>query len=142
MEDQVVDRARRIGRTKPAFVHTLVASGTIEKKTEIPEERKSARAQSLFDRDDAPIRAMMQADPDLRLGSTSGWPLGAASGVCCRSEPRPEENSVQPTERFRILPRPEHGRIPLVEATPGAHTPPSRARGEGTHGRNRVERGS
>lgn len=65
VEDQAVDRAYRIGQTKPVFVHKLVASGTIEEKMEILKERKSALAQSLFDHDGAPTLAMTQADLEL-----------------------------------------------------------------------------
>ncbi|KQP82934.1 hypothetical protein ASF57_12470 [Methylobacterium sp. Leaf117] len=62
VEDQAVDRAYRIGQTKPVFVHKLVATGTIEEKMEILKERKSALAQSLFDPDGTPTLAMTQAD--------------------------------------------------------------------------------
>ena len=67
VEDQAVDRAYRIGQTKPVFVHKLVASGTIEEKMEILKERKSALAQSLFDPDGTPTLAMTQADLELLL---------------------------------------------------------------------------
>jgi SNF2 family DNA or RNA helicase len=69
VEDQAVDRAHRIGQTKPVFVHKLVASDTIEEKMEILKERKSALAQSLFDHEGAPTLAMTQADLDLLLAS-------------------------------------------------------------------------
>ena len=69
VEDQAVDRAYRIGQTKPVFVHKLVATGTIEEKMEILKERKSALAQSLFDHDGAPTLAMTQDDLDLLLAS-------------------------------------------------------------------------
>lgn len=62
VENQAVDRAYRIGQTKPVFVHKLVASGTIEEKMEVLKERKGALAQSLFDHDGAPTLAMTQAD--------------------------------------------------------------------------------
>lgn len=67
VEDQAVDRAYRIGQTKPVFVHKLVASGTIEEKMEVLKERKSALAQSLFDPDGTPTLAMTQADLELLL---------------------------------------------------------------------------
>ena len=65
VEDQAIDRAYRIGQTKPVFVHKLVATGTIEEKMEILKERKSALAQSLFNDDDTPTLAMTQDDLDL-----------------------------------------------------------------------------
>jgi superfamily II DNA or RNA helicase len=67
VEDQAVDRAYRIGQTKPVFVHKLVASGTIEEKMELLKERKGALAQSLFDHDGAPTVAMTQEDLELLL---------------------------------------------------------------------------
>ena len=69
VEDQAVDRAYRIGQTKPVFVHKLVASGTIEEKMEVLKERKSALAQSLFDHEGAPTLAMTQADLEILLST-------------------------------------------------------------------------
>ncbi|MBP1178454.1 SNF2-related protein [Methylobacterium sp. PvR107] len=76
VEDQAVDRAYRIGQTKPVFVHKLVASGTIEEKMEILKERKSALAQSLFDHDGAPTLAMTQADLELLFAPDRPDPPG------------------------------------------------------------------
>jgi SNF2 family DNA or RNA helicase len=70
VEDQAIDRAYRIGQTKPVFVHKLVASGTIEEKMEILKERKSALAQSLFEPDGTPTLAMTQADLELLLAAS------------------------------------------------------------------------
>lgn len=68
VEEQAIDRAYRIGQTKPVFVHKLVATGTIEEKMETLKERKSALARSLFDEDGTPTLAMTQADLDMLLG--------------------------------------------------------------------------
>jgi len=48
-ERQAMDRAHRIGQTKPVFVHRLVASGTVEEKILEMQARKQALADALFD---------------------------------------------------------------------------------------------
>ena len=69
VEDQAIDRAHRIGQTKPVFVHKLVASGTIEEKMEQLKEKKAALAASLFDPDGEPTLAMTEADIEMLLAS-------------------------------------------------------------------------
>jgi len=49
-ERQAMDRAHRIGQTKPVFVHRLVAAGTVEEKILDMQQRKQALADALFDK--------------------------------------------------------------------------------------------
>ncbi len=69
VEEQAIDRAHRIGQTKPVFIHKLVAADTIEEKMEVLKEKKSALARSLFDDDGEPTLAMTEADIELLLAS-------------------------------------------------------------------------
>ncbi len=49
VERQAMDRAHRIGQTKPVFVHRLVAAGTVEEKILDMQARKQALADALFE---------------------------------------------------------------------------------------------
>jgi superfamily II DNA or RNA helicase len=51
VERQAMDRAHRIGQTKPVFVHRLVAGGTVEEKILDMQKRKQALADALFSTD-------------------------------------------------------------------------------------------
>ena len=69
VEAQAIDRAHRIGQTRPVFVHKLVAADTIEEKMELLKEKKAALAAALFDPDGEPTLAMTEADVEMLLAS-------------------------------------------------------------------------
>ncbi len=58
VEAQAVDRAHRIGQTRPVMVYRLVATDTIEEKVMELKERKGALARSVLDDGDVLGRAM------------------------------------------------------------------------------------
>jgi SNF2 family DNA or RNA helicase len=49
VERQAMDRAHRIGQSKPVFVHRLVAAGTVEERILDMQQRKQALADALFE---------------------------------------------------------------------------------------------
>ncbi len=69
VEEQAIDRAHRIGQTRPVFVHKLVAADTIEEKMEVLKEKKAALAAALFDPDGEPTPAMTEDDVEMLLGA-------------------------------------------------------------------------
>ena len=62
VEAQAIDRAHRIGQSKPVFVHRLIAAGTVEEKMLALQSRKRALAEGLWSEDPAALAALTEQD--------------------------------------------------------------------------------
>jgi SNF2 family DNA or RNA helicase len=68
VETQAIDRAHRIGQTRPVFAYRIVAEATIEEKILLLQERKRRLADAIVSADRALLRDLTREDLELLLG--------------------------------------------------------------------------
>ena len=66
-EAQAIDRAHRIGQTKPVFAYRLIARDTVEERIADLQQRKRALAESVIRGDGAPLRELSAEDLETLL---------------------------------------------------------------------------
>jgi SNF2 family DNA or RNA helicase len=62
LDDQVTDRAHRIGQDKRVFVHRLITLGTIEEKMKVLKKRKRALVASVLEAEHGGALRLTEAD--------------------------------------------------------------------------------
>jgi SNF2 family DNA or RNA helicase len=62
VENQATDRAHRIGKDKPVFVHRLIAAGTVEERIRALQARKADLARGILDEDAAVAKVLTAQD--------------------------------------------------------------------------------
>ncbi|MBK8232884.1 MAG: DEAD/DEAH box helicase [Candidatus Eisenbacteria bacterium] len=67
VEAQAIDRAHRIGQTKPVFAYRLIARGTVEEKILELQSSKRALADAVINEDNAVLRDLGRDDLELLL---------------------------------------------------------------------------
>ena len=67
VEAQAVDRAHRIGQTRPVFAYRLIARDTVEEKVLELQKTKRALADAILGEDNSLIRDLKREDLELLL---------------------------------------------------------------------------
>ena len=72
VEAQAVDRAHRIGQTKPVYAFRYIANDTVEEKVLALQQSKKAFADSVINADNSLIRSLKREDFELLMSSLNG----------------------------------------------------------------------
>jgi SNF2 family DNA or RNA helicase len=67
VESQAIERAHRIGQTRPVFAYRLIARDTVEEKVLQLQAEKRARANAIITADNSLIRSLGREDLELLL---------------------------------------------------------------------------
>ena len=68
VEAQAIDRAHRIGQTKPVIAYRLVARDTVEERILSLQDKKRALADSILAGDESLLRTLTREDLEALLG--------------------------------------------------------------------------
>jgi SNF2 family DNA or RNA helicase len=69
VEAQAIDRAHRIGQSRPVFAYRIVARATIEEKILALQDRKRRLADAIVSADQGLLRQLTREDLELLLGA-------------------------------------------------------------------------
>jgi len=66
-ESQAIDRAHRIGQTRPVFAYRLIAEDTVEEKILLLQDRKRELADAIISENTSLVRNLTAADLQMLL---------------------------------------------------------------------------
>ena len=67
VETQAIDRAHRVGQTRPVFAYRLICKGTVEEKRAELQQQKRELADAILEQDNSILQSMTADDLKLLL---------------------------------------------------------------------------